>query len=619
LNASQNTGKQSESSDVLRLLKMTWSYRRGCIEALVSQFLMLAITLGGLGLTGLAIDYIQHAVDPSTPAARWPLGWHPPESWTPMHTLLAVAVAIVVMALVRTFNEYHYRVSLTRLTQQHIVVDLRSRLYNKIQRMGFRFFDNTAGGTLMNRLAGDVQAVRSFVDGVMIPMFQVVMSLALYLAYMFSIHVGLTLACLATTPLMWVQAVRFSKKVRPAYRENMQRVDHLILGLSETLHGIHVVKGFGREEPERVNWREKNRSILDSKLSIFRQVSLFGPYINFLSTLNLAILLGYGGYLYMQGTISLGAGLIVFAGLLQRFSNQVNMIAGITNSIQHSLASARRIFDIMDMPTEVTSPPHPVAVPHPRGHVRLEDVSFHYEEDAPVLEGINLDIPAGQCLGLLGNTGSGKSTLLSLAPRFYDATSGRVCVDDVDVRDWDLDALRRCVGMVFQQSFLFSNTVADNIAFGNPDASREEVVQAARTAAAHAFILQLPQGYDTVLGEGGADLSGGQRQRLALARAMLTNPSVLLLDDPTAAVDAHTERDILRAVEQVMRGRTTLLVAHRISTLKRADRIVVLDQGRIVQEGTHEELVRVAGIYRDVALLQADAGEITMPAKEGSR
>ncbi len=610
-----NTDKETvHSSDVLRLLKMTWSYRGGCLKAFFFQFMLLAITLSGLGLTGVAIDYIHNRVDSTAPAARWPFGWTAPTDWTAMQTLLAVALAIIGLALFRTASEYYYRLSLTKLLQQGIVVDLRSKLYNKIQRMGFRFFDNTAGGTLINRLAGDVQRIRSFVDGVMIPMFQVIMSLALYLTYMFSIHVGLTLACLATTPLMWIEAVRFSKRVRPAYRENMRRVDDLILGLSETLRGIHVVKGFGREEPEKSAWQEKNHYILDSKLAIFKQVSRFGPLINFLSTLNLAILLGYGGYLYIQGSISLGAGLIVFAGLLQRFSNQVSMIAGIANSIQHSLASARRVFAIMDTPIDVSSPENAIVVERPKGGIRFEGVSFHYEQNNPVLKNVDLNIRAGQSVGILGGTGSGKTALLNLIPRFYDVSDGTVYVDDIDVRSWDLDALRRTIGMVFQQSFLFSNTVAENIAFGNPEASHEQIVAAARTAAIHEFIMEMPKGYDTVLGEDGADLSGGQRQRLAIARAVLTNPAVLLLDDPTAAVDAHTEKEILQAMERAMRGRTTLLVAHRISTLRRTDRIIVMDQGEIVQQGTHDELIRTKGIYRQVAMLQADEEDIALPS-----
>jgi len=316
------------------------------------------------------------------------------------------------------------------------------------------------------------------------------------------------------------------------------------------------------------------------------------------------VLLGYGGWLVMQGQLPLGTGLVVFAGLLEQFSGQVNNIATIVNSVQQSFVGARRVFEILDAPVEVRNAPEPIRRPRLTGAVRFENVSFTYDGADAVVRDVNLDVAPGQCVAILGATGAGKSALMSLVPRFFDPTAGRVLIDGFDARQLDLDDLRRNIGLVFQESFLFSNTVAANIAFGHPDASPAQIERAARIAAVHDFILQLPQGYDTVLGESGVGLSGGQRQRLAIARAILLEPAILLLDDPTAAIDSETEHEIFTALEQAIAGRTTFIVAHRLSTLRRADFIIVMDDGRIVQRGTHEQLMREPGPYLHVASLQ---------------
>jgi ATP-binding cassette subfamily B protein len=296
--------------------------------------------------------------------------------------------------------------------------------------------------------------------------------------------------------------------------------------------------------------------------------------------------------------------LVVFAGLLEQFSGQVNNVATIVNSVQQSLIGARRVFEILDAPVEVQSPPDALRRPRLRGDVVFDNVSFAYDGAETVVRDVNLRVAAGQCVAILGATGAGKSVLMSLVPRFFDPTAGRVVIDGIDVRRLDLDDLRRNIGLVFQESFLFSNTVAANIAFGHPDATREQIERAARIAAAHDFIVQLPQGYDTVLGESGDSLSGGQRQRLAIARAVLLEPAILLLDDPTAAIDSETEHEIFEALDRAIAGRTTFIVAHRLSTLRRADFIIVLEHGRIVQRGTHDELMREKGPYLHVAELQ---------------
>jgi len=310
--------------------------------------------------------------------------------------------------------------------------------------------------------------------------------------------------------------------------------------------------------------------------------------------------------------LSLGLGLLTFAGLLEQFSGQVNNVATIVNSVQQSLIGARRVFEILDAPVEVKNSPDAVRRPRLTGAVRFENVSFAYDGADAVVRDVDLDVPAGKCVAILGATGAGKSVLMSLIPRFFDPTAGRLLVDGHDVRTLDLDDLRRNIGIVFQESFLFSNTVAANIAFGHPEATREQVEKAAKIAAAHDFITALPQGYDTLLGEGAQTLSGGQRQRLAIARAVLLEPAIMLLDDPTAAIDSETEHEIFAALDRAIEGRTTFIVAHRLSTLRRADFIIVMENGRIVQRGTHAELMRVPGPYLRVADLQlVDAQELS--------
>jgi ATP-binding cassette subfamily B protein len=401
--------------------------------------------------------------------------------------------------------------------------------------------------------------------------------------------------------------------VKPAYVESSRLTDQLVLVLSENMQGVQVVKGFGREADEIEKFVAANRRVKDQKWSIFRRMALFQPAMGFLTQLNMVVLLAYGGLLVTRGELSLGTGLFVFANLLSQFAAQVGQVTNIANSIQSSLTGAQRVFEILDAAVEVQNSPRPLRPLKLRGEVRFDAVRFNYAAGRPVLDEINFTARPGECVAIVGETGAGKSTLLNLLARFYDVSAGRITIDGIDVRHLDLDKLRRSVGIVFQETFLFSNTVAANIAFGHPDASPAQIERAARIAAADEFIRALPNGYETVIGEYGSNLSGGQRQRLAIARAVLLEPPILILDDALAAVDPQTEHEILAAMEAAMRGRTTFVIAHRLSTLRRADLVIVLARGRIVQMGTHEELMRQGGHYRRSALLQAAPAELAAP------
>ena len=587
-----------------RLLALSWRYRGECVKVLSYQVVLLALGLFGLRLMGLGIDFLNHQINPATPIPAWPLAVTPPAQWTPLTVISAIAGIMLVMSLGRAWLNYLYAMAVARLIHLEVVVHLRTAVYDKLQRLSFRFFDANASGTIINRVTGDVQNVRLFVDGVIIQGVILVLSLIVYLIYMVQLHLWLTLACLATTPLLIIASLVFSHYIRPAYARNRDLVDEMVGKLSESVQGVQVVKGFAREPQEKAKFAAATAAVRDQQRYIFWRVSLFGPSLDLLTQCNLAVLLGYGGWLVIQGELPLGAGLVVFSGLLQQFSGQVSSISAIINSVQQSLIGARRVYEVLDAPVEIASKPTALRLGKARGELRFEQVSFGYRPEEPVLRGIDLTVNPGQCVAVLGATGSGKSTLMSLVPRFYDPNVGRITLDGQDLRDLDLDDLRRNIGLVFQESFLFSNTVAANIAFGHPNATQAQIEAAAHIAQAHDFITALPKGYDTVLGESGIGLSGGQRQRLAIARAVLLQPAILLLDDPTAAIDPETEQEILEAMDAAIAGRTTFIIAHRLSTLRRADFIVVIEDGIIAERGTHDELMARQGAYHRVAKLQ---------------
>ena len=619
------------------MLGLGWQYRWGCIWLLCVQGLLLLTAISTLRLAGYGIDLVRfHAWDiPDRPPSPWLID--PSAAWSPMAQVALVAGLVLALELVRGSLNYVYALSAGTLIHTRIVPDLRGRVYDKLQRLSFRFFDANATGSIIQRVTSDTQSVRAFIDGVLIQFVLLGVSLVCYLSYMLSLNVGLTLACLATTPIMWLVTVIFSRLVRPMYDRNRELVDRVVLRLAESIQGVQVIKGFGREREEIARFATDNRAVKDQQTGIFWRVSIFGPTIGYMTQINLVILLAYGGWLVTQNQLALGSGLVVFAGLLQQFSSQVANLTNIANSVQQSLSGARRVFEILDTPIAIESPPDAVRLgkasgvrEHPEddhrqlamdayreadashwptdgkmsvvcGRIEFDHVWFEYNSGIPVLKDVTFTVEPGHRVAILGATGSGKSTLLALLCRFYDPTRGRILVDGHDLRDVDLDDLRRSIGLVFQETFLFSNAVAANIAFGYPDATMKEVELAAKIAAAHEFIADLPHGYDTVLGEGGLDLSGGQRQRLAIARAVLLDPAILLLDDPAAAIDPHTEHEILTAMERAMRGRTTLVVAHRLSTLRQCDQVIVMDNGRIAQHGTHTSLMEADGHYRDAA------------------
>ncbi|MFM7055533.1 MAG: ABC transporter ATP-binding protein [Planctomycetota bacterium] len=595
--------RPDNSARLRRLVGLAFQYRRECAGILALQTVLVLLTLGTLGLTGLGIDYLSWCINPSGQPPAWPMGLAPPSHWSPRLVIAVLATLVVCTALLTAFLKFLNATASAALSQK-ILICLRTDLYTRLQRLSLRFHDAGVRSSLINRAGSDANQVRQFVDGVALRVLTVLLTLGVYLLWMLRVHAGLTLACLASTPLLWLSACGFSRVVQPAYRRAGELSDDLIRLLVENIQGVQVVKGFAREQQQAEQFEAATRRIQEQRNSIFRSLSLFQPAMGMLTQLNLLVLIGYGGRLVIRGELSAGAGLFVFAGLLQEFAAQVAHITNIANSIQASLASADRVFEVLDAPIEISSAVNAERLPALQRAIDLEGVSFEYVPGRPVLRQISLRIRAGECIGITGPVGSGKSTLLALLKRFYDPTSGRILFDGCDLRERQLEDVRKVSGIVFQDSFLFTNSIAANIAFGRPDATPDEIAAAARTAAAEEFIRGLPDGFETLVGEHGCGLSGGQRQRLALARALLLNPSLLLLDDAASAVDPETEQEIRSAMEQVMHGCTSLVVSGRISTLRRTDRIVVLSEGRIEAVGTHAELLRRSPWYRQLNELQ---------------
>lgn len=603
---------------ILRLLQLAWTYRGPCLLVISLQLVLTLMGLAGLGLIGLGIDVLRFHLDPSVEPPNWPLGFEPSAGTSTMTLLWWIGGGILAFGLLHFLLFFLNQMAIGRLVHEYLVANLRKTVYQRLQRLSFRFFDSNESGSLINRVTSDVMATRMFVDGVLVQLFTLAITLSVYSFYMFNIHVGLTLACLSILPILYGLTVVYSRRIRPLFLENRELMDKLVLNFAEAIFGINTTKGFALEEEEKKRFEASTEKVRIQRRRIFQLNSIFRPSVEMLTQISIAILLGYGGYLAIQGEISIGTGLVVFARILQQFGSQVTNIAQVADGVQQSLTGARRVFEIIDAEPDVESPENPVAIPRAEGHIVFESVSFTHSMSAKAgldqeslepwsretLRDISFQVEPGELVAVAGATGSGKTALLSLVPRFFDPQSGRVLLDGYDLRTLNLEDLRRNIGIVFQSNFLFSNTIAENIAFGNPDATPEQIEKAARIACAHEFILETEYGYNTVLGEAGLNLSGGQRQRLAIARALLLDPAILILDDPTTAIDPETEHEILEAMDRALQGRTTLMVAHRLSTLRRAHRIIVLDNGRISQMGTHNELMNIEGPYRNSINLQ---------------
>ncbi len=477
--------------------------------------------------------------------------------------------------------------------------DIRDGLYAHLLRLSFRFYDRHQTGQLMSRATVDLQTVRFFLGYGLIFLVQHVITVVAVTAVLFVIDWRLALIALAITPPLVAVAYRYSSVSHPVLRDVQQRLADVATVAEESIVGVHVVKSFAQEERRQARFERSANDVFRETVRANRQRAVYVPLLSFLPMLAQGTVLIVAGRMVVSGSLSLGA-FFQFNLLLNMLVAPLRMLGMWIGQAQRATASGERIFEILDEPEGIADRPHAADLGPGPGAVRFERVSFAYEPGRPVLEDIDLDIEAGKTVALIGHTGSGKTTLAALVPRFYDAGEGRVLVDGTDVRELTRRSLRREIGVISQDPFLFSATVRENIAFGVREATQEAVEAAARAAQAHEFVERLPKGYDTVIGERGITLSGGQRQRIAIARALVIDPRILILDDATASVDATTEAQIRTGLREAMRGRTTLIIAHRLSTIALADEIVVLDRGRIVARGTQAEVLETSAVFREI-------------------
>ncbi len=477
--------------------------------------------------------------------------------------------------------------------------DMRNALYAKLLRLSFGFYDRHQTGQLLSRATIDLQTVRFFLGYGLIFFFQNVLTIIGATVIMFAVNWRLALVATAVTPLIVIIAYRYSSVSHPVLRDVQQKMADVATVAEENIVGVHVVKSFAQERNELQKFADRSERVFSRSLDANRQRALYVPLLSFLPLLMQAGVLLVGGRMVVRGDLDFGT-FFFFNVLVIMLVMPLRMLGMWIGQSQRATASGERIFEVMDEPEEISDKADATELPPGEGRVQYEHVTFEYAPGRPVLQDIDLTLEPGRTVALIGHTGSGKTTLATLVPRFYDVTSGRLTIDGADVRDVKLQSLRREIGIVSQDPFLFSAPVRENIAFGRPDATDEEVVRAATLAQAHEFIDELPDGYDTVIGERGITLSGGQRQRLAIARALITEPRILILDDATASVDATTEAKIRLGLREAMKGRTTIIIAHRLSTISLADELVVLDGGRIVGRGTDEELLQTNPVYRDI-------------------
>jgi ATP-binding cassette subfamily B protein len=571
----------------LRLLGFLRPYRAAAAWSVLLAALAMGATVAIPWLTGRAIDAVTRG---------------------DRADLERLAGAVVLAALLRLGLSVVRRLVAGRVSLG-VEVDLRNRLYEHLQRLELGFFARQQTGQLMSRATVDLQSVRFFLGYGLVFIAQSGLTIVLAAAAMLALQPGLAALALAPVPFVVVVATRYGRRSRPALQEVQQRIAELTADVEENVSGVRVVKAFAAEDRQLARFRGSVARVFGQAMVATRLRAFYNPFIGFLPNLGLAVILLLGGRQVVRGTLSLGDFTAFYTYLLMLIGpmRQLGIALGMA---QRATASGARIFELLDREPRVVAPPGAPPLPEGRGRVELRGVSFAYEDGPPALRDVDLTVEAGTTVALVGATGSGKSTLVQLLGRLYDVDQGAVLIDGADVRGVDLASLRRAIAVVDDDPFLFSASVHENIAYARPDATREEVERAAERAMAAGFVAELPEGYDTRVGERGLTLSGGQRQRLAIARALLADPRILVLDDATSSVDASTEQAIKMALREagtgprsglVGAGRTTFVIAHRLSTIALADEIVVLERGRVTARGTHAELLEASPLYAEIA------------------
>lgn len=485
------------------------------------------------------------------------------------------------------------------------VFRMRNSLYQKLQRLSFTYYDNARTGDLMSRLTADVEGIRFFLSAGVGQLLRVILLIVISLAVMFFYSIPLALITMVSMPFLAIVVYRFDRRVHPAFRKIRTSLGVLNTRVQENISGMNTVKSLSREDFEIGRFTTNNSTYRDNYISTSKIWAKFFPLMELIGNICMVVLISYGGYLVISERLELGA-LVAFFSLITYIVGPLANLGFIINMFSQAKASGERLLEVLEAKEDIVEPTQTLPKRKISGHVTFKQVSLQYsKEDDLALKDISFDAPPGKVIGLVGGTGAGKTSITQLITRFYEPTSGEVYIDGKLVQDYDLRLLRQHIGFVLQEAFLFSTTIKENIAYGNPDnVSFEQIAAAAKRAQAHDFIMELPNQYDTMLGERGMGLSGGQKQRIAIARALLIDPSILILDDATSAVDMQTEVKIQKAMKEVMKNRTTFIIAHRISSVKHADEILVLDNGAIAERGTHDYLLQNGGLYQRIYDIQ---------------
>lgn len=520
-----------------------------------------------------------------------------------MNTVSRLTIIALVTFIARSFMQF-LRSYLAHIAGWGVVSDARRYIYEHMQKLSLRFYEDKQTGQLMSRVVNDTDLFERMIAHA-IP--DVIVNLITFIGIslvLSSMNLQLTLYSMAPIPLVILALVGFSKVVRPAFRRRQHEVGELNAVLNDSISGIREIKAFNREieQLERVEMGIERHRV--SLLHALRLMAIFQPFIDFSTSIGQLVVIFFGGQLALQGTLSV-ADLVAFFLYLEMFYQPIRALGMSWEHVQEAMAGFDRVEELLQESSDVKEPSNPVVLPTPvQGHLSIENVSFSYNSNEVVLKDINLDIPASHVVALVGPTGVGKSTLVSLLPRFYDVQTGSIKLDGIDIRDLSVEKLRQNISIVLQDVFLFHGTVRENILFGNPKASETDIINAAKVSNAYDFIMELPEGFHTIIGERGVKLSGGQRQRISVARAVLKDTPILILDEATSSVDTETELLIQQALERLMKGRTTIIIAHRLSTIRNADKIVVLKGNAIIEQGTHQELINHDGLYKRLYTVQ---------------
>ncbi len=568
-------------------------------------------------ITGAIVSLVQHlpvgGLTTTNGFWHWMFGDEP--NARAIRGFAAVLAGLVALqAVFRYLREVaNMKMSMT------MVYYIREAVYDKLQRVGFGFHDVLSTGQLINRALTDLQNVRAFIQTAILTTLEIMLYVVGYMFIIFGINPWLAALSVIPLPIWTWYILRFGKVVQPASKAVMSAGDRNVSLLTENIAGVHVIKAFATEQQEIGKYNENADTFFERTLKRIRMFADFTPVIRAIGGGSHLTLFMAGGLLVLNGKMDAG-GFVILSTAMGTILGKLQQVGAINEQYQNAIVSARRLYEVLMAPATVPEKPDAKPLPDGDGTVKFEHVTFGYDAEKPVLHDIDFEVKGGSIVAIVGPTGAGKSTLVNLLSRFYDPQEGRLLIDGVDLRDASLSSIRTQVGFVFQETYLFSDTVEANIAYGRPNIRGGEVEAAARLAQAHEFIEQLAFGYETMLGERGSSLSGGQRQRLAIARAILTNPRILVLDDATAAIDPETEDLIRRGMTFVMHGRTTFLIAHRISSVKRADLVLVVEAGRIVQRGTHAQLMAERGHYREIAAAQLksddEEDEISKPSSD---